>query len=278
MINKKILFVIILLCSFLYAHSRNNVQPTGSKAAAMGNAFVSRTDVFAIYHNQAGLAKMQNFAVALFYENRFFSSLQANNLLQTRAIVASLPVGNGNIALQYNMFGPSRWAESNAGIAYAIPLSEKISAGIQISYFGSRMPEDNSTVITMGFEGGVIYAINDNTSIGAHLSNPYTPAINTSIYNEHIPWKVKFGGHSILSPDFIFSYEIEKIQEQKNILKLGGEWLTTENFALRAGINTTPVRFYAGFGYNTNSLNIDISYSNNFSIGYVLSASVIFNI
>jgi hypothetical protein len=262
--------------SLLSAYSRSNVFPSGSKPAAMGSAFISQYNPFAVYHNQAGLAGMEKTSVSIFYESRFFSPNVSLSHMASRAIVATFPTGPGTFAVQYNSFGPPQWAESNVGISYGMFLSDKLSAGIQLNYFTTRLPEENAWAMTAGFEAGFIYQLTERTFAGLHVANPYTPEINTLSYRETIPWRIRAGGHTRFNEDFLFSYEIEKMEGYRSMLKFGGEWKAANNFFLRGGLNTSPARVFAGFGYEANFVTIDLSFSNHYILGYVPSASVIF--
>lgn len=266
---------IVLGC--LKAYSRSTVFPDGSKPAGMGNAFVSQYHLFSVFQNQAGLAALDKTSVAIFYENRYLVPQ-----MSIRAGVITLPTSGGNFAFQINSFGPPQWAESNIGIAYSRYLSERLSAGVQLNYFGTKLPELNSTAMSVGFETGAIYRINDKTFLGIHIANPFSPAINTTMYRDKIPWRFKLGGHTQFTDDFVFSYEIEKMESLSPLLKMGAEWEPSEGFFVRGGL-TTPyntsmqMKLYAGFGIETNFFTFDTSFSYHNFLGYVPSVSLIFS-
>ncbi|MDA3928241.1 MAG: hypothetical protein PF541_04740 [Prolixibacteraceae bacterium] len=251
---------------------RSNITPNGSKAEGMGNAFVSQYDVFSVFHNQAGLAKIDRTSISFFYENRFLVPE-----MSIRAGLLTFHTNSGNFAIQYNSFGPSNWSESNAGISYAKLLSEKLSVGLQLNYFGTRLPEVNKTAITFSFELGAIYQLNDKTFLGAHIANPYAPQINTLLYEESIPWKISLGGHTNFTKEFTLSYEIETIQNYSPTLQIGAQWEAVENFFVRGGFNTGPARFYTGFGYISHFFTIDTAFSYHQYLGYTPSVSLIFS-
>lgn len=238
----------------------------------MGNAFVSQYNEFSTFHNQAGLAAFNRTSVSIFYENRYLVPQ-----MSIRAIMVTLPTSGGNFAFQFNSFGPPEWAESNFGIAYSRFLNEKLSAGVQLNYFGSKLPELNNTAMSVSFETGVIYRVTEKTYWGIHLANPLSPAINTTMYRTEIPWRFTLGGHTSFTDDFTLSYEIEKIKTYMPYLKLGGEWQATQGVFLRGGVNTSPMKFFAGFGYHTQLLKIDAAFSYHNYLGYVPSISLIFS-
>lgn len=256
----------------LTGFSRSDVYPTGGKPTGMGNAFVSQYNEFSVFHNQAGLAEFDKTSVSIFYENRYLIPQ-----MSMRAIMLTLPTSGGNFAFQFNSFGPSEWAESNIGIAYSRFLTKKLSAGVQLNYFGSKLPEVNNTAMSASFEVGAIYHITEKTFWGIHLANPVSPAINTTMYRSEIPWRFTLGGHTRFTNDFILSYEIEKIETHQPFLKMGVEWQATQGVFLRGGVNTSPVKFFAGFGYHTQFMKLDAAFSYHNYLGYVPSISLIFS-
>lgn len=262
----------VLLLSTLVVFGRSNIVPSGSKAAGMGNAFVSQYDVFSVYHNQAGLADIERTSVSFFYENQFLMKE-----MSVRAGLITFHTGSGNFAVQYNSFGPQQWSESNVGLAYSRYLSKKLSAGLQFNYFGTRLPEINRSVSTFSFELGAIYKLTSNTFLGAHVANPYAPNITTLTYNETIPWRVSLGGHTNFTKEFTLSYETEAIRGYIPTLKLGAQWEAAENIFLRGGFNTGPARFFAGFGYVSTFFTIDAAFSYHQLLGYTPSVSLIFS-
>ena len=266
-------FIFTMLVSLqVVVFGRSNVYPTGSRAAGMGNAFVSQYDVFSVYHNQAGLANLERTSISFFYENQFLVKE-----MSVRAGLLTFHTGSGNFAVQYNSFGPPEWRESNAGLAYSRYLSKKLSAGLQLSYFGTRLPEVNRSVSTFSFEMGAIYQLTNNTFLGAHLANPYAPAITTTSYSESIPWRFTIGGHTNFTNEFTFAYEIETTRSATPVLQLGAQWEAAENVFLRGGFNTGPARVFAGFGYVSNFFIIDAAFSYHQLLGYTPSVSLIFS-
>jgi len=265
------LITALIFASFT-GFTRSYVVPTGSRPAGMGNAFVSQHNEFSVFQNQAGLAAFDKTSVSFFFENKFFV-----NQMSVRAGVLTFPTTRGNFAIQYNSFGPPAYRESNAGIAYSTFLSEKLSAGLQLNYFGTRLPEDNVTAMSVGFEVGAIYQLSERTFMGVHLANPYSSQVNTTMYSDVIPWRVKIGGHTQFTDDFVFSYETEMMEGYLPFLKVGAQWEAAEGFFIRGGVNTAPVRFYTGFGYETKFFTFDTSFSYHQYLGYVPSVSLIFS-
>ncbi len=270
--QKRLLAVLILPFIALAGFSRSNIFPTGAKAKGMGDAFVSQFDVFSVYNNQAGLADINRSSVAFFYENPFLVQE-----LSLRAGVFAFTTGTGNFAIHLNSFGPALWSESNAGLAFAKHLSKKLSAGIELSYFGTKLPETGRTLSSFSFELGAIYQLNDKTYLGAHFANLYSTPIKTLAYEEQIPWQIDLGGHTQFTDQFLLSYEIGLEKEAVPQLKVGAQWEAANNFFIRGGLNTSPSRVFLGLGYHASFFEIETAFSYHRIMGYTPSVSLIFS-
>lgn len=253
-------------------NARSTIRPTGGKPAGMGNAFVSQYDVFSVYHNQAGLANIDRTSISFFYENQFLVPE-----LSLRSGLITFPAASGAFAVQYHAFGPAQWSESNASVAYSRFLSKKLSAGLQLNYYGSRLPEIAKTISTVSFELGAIYQITDNTYLGAHIANPYSPPMKTMVYEESIPWRFSLGGHTNFTETFTLSYEVEAIKSYLPTLQIGAQWEAVPDFFIRAGYNAVPSQVHAGFGYSSRFFTIDTAFNYHQYLGVTPSVSLIFS-
>lgn len=238
----------------------------------MGNAFISLYDVTSAYHNQAGLAKLDSFSLSLFYENRFLISEMSH-----RGILIGIPTKTANFAIHYSAFGPAKWMESALSVACSKQLSSKLSAGIQINYFGMKLPEESATSSSCGAEMGIIYQLTSKIVAGIHLANPFSIPIKTYSYSEKIPCRFRLGFHSFLSDDFLISAEAEKTGNNKPIFKLGMEWEAVSNLYFRLGYNSGQTKLFAGLGFQYRFFKTDLAFFYNQYLGFTPSFTLTFN-
>ena len=95
------------------------------------------TDIWSIYHNQAGLGYIQTPTASVFYENKFLISNFAY-----AGFAGALPLGNGAIGVSYSNFGYCAYNEGKLGLAYGMKLSEKFAVGVQLNYHSLRIDAD----------------------------------------------------------------------------------------------------------------------------------------
>ena len=202
--------------------------PAGARSLGLSQAFVSFSDVWSTFHNQAGLAGIKNTSAAIFYESRFLI-----DELSFASGTLVLPVKTGTFGLSFYQFGKGSFKENKAGLAFAKQLSGKISAGIQLDFFSYRFPENERSKGTATFEAGIIYNPVERLFLGVHVFNPVFSTIKSDAKTLIIPATIRIGGHFQFYESGIFTVETEKGLNQSVLVKSGIEFSPVKNLALR---------------------------------------------
>jgi len=265
---KKLLLLPALFISFSVL-ARSNVNPTGGRPAGMGNAFISQYDLDAALHNQAGLAQLSTISFAVLFENRFLLKE-----LSSKGIIVGIPTKSGVFSTSMHAFGPAKWMETNFSVAYSMQLTPKLSGGVQLNYFGMKLPEENQSLSSAGAELGFIYQLSPTLFAGAHLANPVSIPFQTSSYLDKIPWRFRLGGHSLITEDITLSVEAEKTENQNIVLKAGMEWKVVERFYLRGGYNSGATKLFTGIGFYYRFITADIAFGYHQTLGVTPSVSI----
>ena len=262
------LFVALLFAVFIVdVHAQN---APGARASGMGGAYLVMHDVWSAVHNQAGIVYSESAQAGVFYENRF-----GLKELSDKGLVASMPFRNSAFAISYRSFGYSGYSLSRAGLAYAMKLSDKFSAGIQINYLTTRLGENYGTNSGISAEAGFLYKMNEKISLAAHLYNPNRTKL--SDYNdERIPSKMRFGAGYRFSEKVILTGEVQKPSDNKATVRAGIEYLPVKNLSLRAGFASDPAQYAFGFGYRINAFQIDAATGYHLVLGFTPQISITF--
>jgi len=245
----------------------------GARALGLSNAFVSFTDTWSTFHNQAGIVGLSTFTAGVFYESQFQIkelSLAAGSII--------IPAGAGNFGISFSQFGKGTFKENKFGLAFAKQLGDKFSAGIQLDYLAQTFPENERSKGFATFEGGIIYEPVENLFLGGHVFNPILGGIDSPAGKFTMPAVFRLGGHYRFDKSVLLTMEAEKDTENPFILKTGIEYLPVENLALRVGVSGKPVRFTAGMGYRTGKLSADFGFSYHGNLGVTPSVSVQFRL
>lgn len=257
------LITILLICLPLLAHAGGENDPPGARSAGMANAGLNYTDIWSIYHNQAGLGYIQGPTASIFYENKFLISNFAY-----AGFAGALPLGNGTIGVSYTNFGYSAYKEGKIGLAYGMKLSEKFAVGLQLNYHTLRIDADgygNKGAVTA--DVGFRLQVSERVSLAAHISNPTRAKLN-DFDDERIPSVIRLGGAYKISDDLLASGEVEKDIDMNPIFRAGIEYQPVDILFLRVGASSNPGLFAFGFGLNLEAFKLDLSTTYHSVLGY----------
>lgn len=246
-------------------------RPLGARSSGMGDASVTLTDFWSLHNNQAGLAKYDKISAGLHAGNNF---LLPN--LNTGAFGIVMPVkGAGVFGLSYNYFGFSLYNESKVGLAYAMPLGEKISAGIQLDYLRTFIGEDYGSSNVFTFETGLQAELIEKLILGIHVYNPIRAKLSKTT-DERVPVIIKAGLSYTFSDKALVALETEKDIDQKQRIRTGIEYHLTKPVYIRAGIATNPFTNSFGIGLDFNNFKADISAVHHEVLGFSPQLSMIY--
>ncbi|MFZ0282153.1 MAG: hypothetical protein WAL29_10915, partial [Bacteroidales bacterium] len=242
---------------------------TGASEAGMNYSCIMKAGFWSSFHNQALLCDYQSLSIGVNYENRFNISE-----LGTRTAGAIIPAGKTTLGIQYSNFGYKDFMRQSAGIACAMKLSGKISAGIQIDYLGERSSGEYGGSKALTFEAGVILIPAERIRIGLHLFNP----VPGSIRKRYLPSAIRAGAGINLSEGLFAGAELQICTGRKLVARTGFEYEVAKKFRIRGGFSSENTSFSFGLGYNLKSVCIDLGFLSHENLGITTSASLIFKI
>ncbi|MBE0653087.1 MAG: hypothetical protein IH594_04790, partial [Bacteroidales bacterium] len=236
-----ILFVSLFSSLSLYSQSDNFAL--GSRAAALGNAYSTQSDIWSVQHNQAGLGFYPHFAIGFHHENKFI--VPENNL---HALALTLPVNAGTFGLSYSYFGFALYNESKLGIGFGKQFGNGFAGGIQLNFHHNYLEGEYGDRNALSVEGGIQYKASEKVIIGAHLFNPTRARI---AYNqEPIPTVLRTGVSVTPIETLKILFQLEKRLDMALRIQSGMEYQLIESLYLRGGIMTKPFTSTFGLGYD----------------------------
>lgn len=248
-------------------------HPSGARPFALSNAIVSISDPWSTFHNQATLTGISAFTAGFYYESRF---LTGELSLASGTIV--LPLKKGVFGFSYSQFGKETYKENKAGLAFAMMLSEKLGASVQLDYFSHRMPENENAFGFATFETGLVYHLNKNLHFGAHIFNPIKAGIETSEGKQEMPLSLRLGTHYSFAGNILISFEAGKTDGYNWICRSGLEFEPLKNFILRTGVSGRPVNITTGIGFRTDKIVTDIGFGYHANLGITPAVSIQFEL
>jgi hypothetical protein len=265
----------IMIQAFIFLFSKNlycinDNLSFSARASGISNASVTYSDIWAVSYNQAGLAEIKHFTVAMNYENRFMIPE-----LSVKSFALGIPSKSGVFGLSYYYNGYSKFNEDKIGIAYSKSIGRSFSIGIQFDYLYTHFAAEYGAKGSVASEIGMKAQPVKNLYVGIHVFNPGNSKIKRT-YNEKIPTIFKSGLAYDFSGKVYLSAEIEKDNFNKTKFKTGLEYRISKCLVLRTGLAAYLGENSFGIGYYVKKLKIDLAYSNNRILGMTSAASICF--
>lgn len=243
----------------------------GGRATGLAGTSVCLSDGWSVFHNQAGLTQVKGWEAGAFFQNRF---LVEN--LGDRGIYAASKAGSGVLAGSYQSFGVPGFNQSRVGLAYALPLSDKFSIGVQANYHSLRIAEGYGISRSFSAEGGIIYKLNDALILGAHIENINRPKLS-EFTEERMPSTIRIGAGYIFSQKVKLLGQIHQELNQKLQVSSGIEYDIAESVIVRIGAASQPGLWTLGFGWKSKYIRADLSSSYHAILGFTPQVSLVYS-
>jgi hypothetical protein len=240
---------------------------TDAREAGMAGAFISKSNLWSGFTNQAALAFNNSLSFGFNYENRFGISE-----LGTRSAGAVFASGRVSCGAFYSHFGYSDFRRQMIGIACGMPLSDLIAAGVQIDYFSEKATGDYDSHQSLTCEAGIIISASENIRLGIHLFNP----VPNSFRRSDMPAQLRAGVALTMNKDFSAGFEAGISTGQNPFIRTGFEYEAARQFFVRGGFSSENNSFCFGFGYTVKPVTIDIGFATHERLGVTSSVSIIF--
>lgn len=266
---KKLVLLFLAIVPLVRLTAGNEPAAAGGRAEGVAGATVTYSDIWAAFHNQAGLANIKTFTAGAFNQTPFLLSE-----LSTRGVAVALPVNElGVFALSVNYYGYNLYNEKKIGLAYAKSFGDKISFGLQLDYLGTSISEGYGSSSVLMVEAGVRAQVLPKLFLGVHVFNP-TRAKLADYDNEKVSTVLKAGLAYLFSDKVTVSMEAEKNVFEPNIFKAGVEYHIVKMLYLRGGIASNPAKTAFGFGLEFDSFKFDVGASYHQQLGYTPNVSL----
>ncbi len=266
----KLLFVLCFI--FLSANlvAQSPINQIGGRAKALSGASVCNRDIWAQYHNQAGLAYLKAISVGIAFQNSF----QVKEL-STKSLAAVIPFKSLVFGVNYYYFGYPKLNENKFGLSFSKLLGKRIALGGQIDYFYTHIDGEYGSKGTVAGELGIITEPLPNLFIGAHVFNLWHSQLAPH-ENEYMPTIVKMGASYLLYDKAMLIFELEKDLDLDMQFKTAVEFEAIENFYIRAGVIGKPLDYSFGLGYKFKAVQCDIAFSKHHILGYSPAISLFY--
>jgi hypothetical protein len=261
----------LILLNGVQLYAGGDFPVIGSRQAGMGRSSVALTDFWNLQNNQAGVALIDQFSVAIYYESQF-----SLNQLSMKSAGFLAPTKFGTLGLTFNYFGYSLYNDMKIGLVYARSFGQYLRIGLQLDYVQTTLGDDYGSKSNVTFEFGLQSVITENITLGAWVYNPMQVKL-ADYDDEKIPAIFRFGIAWEITAGFIATVEAEKNTYIQPIIIRGGlEYGINEKFFFRGGFSTQKEILSMGFGFNLKPVKFDVSAVMHESLGFSPQATLIF--
>jgi hypothetical protein len=258
---------VLFICPFAYAANDN--YPCGARASGLANSGVVLADLWSNYHNQAGLAQIEDITLGFHYENKYVVSEYG-----LHALALAIPVNKGTIGASISFFGYSKYNESKISLAFGKPFGSKFAAGIQLDLLNVYQAEDYGNRTTLAAEAGILAEPVEDFLIGAHVYNPTMSSYHT-FEGEGVPTIFQVGAGYYFTEKLLIVIETEKDIERKAVFQCGVEYHLIKSIYARFGLSTSEISSYSfGVGFVYKGINADFAFSRHQILGYTPHVSL----
>jgi len=259
--QSNLLLFFAFLLSYQQASAQFEPHVIGARPASVGGSGVLlHNDPWAAFVNPALYASIYNAtASAAYIPGRFGLSE-----LQSSAATVIYPLSIGTAAAAVHRFGFDLYTETTISISGARSVGDRLAVGGTLNWYHLSI-ERYGSAATAGITAGIRAEITEQLSTGFVVSNINRPAIGQN--NNTLPQVIRAGLLYRPHPLITIAAEIEKDILFDPEFRFGAEYILSESFYIRAGMNDRPARTAGGFTLNHRSIQLDYALQWHFELG-----------
>ncbi|GAA4313365.1 hypothetical protein GCM10023143_23600 [Compostibacter hankyongensis] len=228
-------------------------------------------DVFAVFHNQASLARIRTFSAGAYASRRFM--LRATTGM---AFAAALPVSSGTFAVSASRFGYEVFNHHEASVAYGRHLGRYVDIGMQFDYLSTRIQEYGSAHAVTA-EAGIAVHPASWLQVGLHAFSP-APVHYSKPVNEDIGSRYTLGLGFEPSDKILLALEGSWDTQSGTFLSLSFAYQPAPVLAICSGFTTGTRQNFLGVRLFLKRLRIDMSTGYHPRLGITPALGVVYHI
>ncbi len=265
---KGVCLLVITLLAINHGNGQTYNSTNGAKANGMGGAVANVSDIWATQNNIAGIARVENPGVGMYYLNRF--GVSGLNYYSATSVI---PMKFGSFGISLDRTGTKSLNEQRLGIGYGHNI-DNVSLGAKINLLQVSM-QDVGTRMVVAMEFGGIADLTKELTFGAHIYN-FNKAKAGDYQDERFSTVMKAAISYKPFDKLMLNLETEKNIEYDNDIKFGIEYQILDKVYFRSGFSMLTQSGGIGLGFNMDKFGIDyainshnsLGISNHFSINY----------
>jgi hypothetical protein len=267
---KKVVFIFVFTgVAWMSGSAIDNLRIPDLRTLSLGGGGVTETPLY----NPALLATLSRHKIYANYYNRYSVNELATMSGGIYFTNNMIPVG-----IEITSFGYDEYRESLFRLSLGRRIAEKWTIGVatQFMLLQSELFEENSGRISA--DVGITYQPVDNLLTA--LSIMHLPSVqigNENVDNKHIAaYLIQAGFNWKVTSMVLITGSADHSEATPFSGSFGMEYLPFENFKIRAGIRTAPLKPSLGVGYHFSNIRLDVGMLHHSVLGVSMGVGAAF--
>ena len=255
------LTLLLMYCFHIYCQIR-----VGAPNEAIGNATSTISSIWSGWHNPAGISGQQQVAAGISYR-----AIQDIGSFNTAGFAIALPIKVGAFGLGISRFGDALFNEQQLSLSYGNKFGIT-DLGIRLAYHQYHFEGFGNKGVPIVSFGGIT-TIHKEFLIGASIQNIHQAKIS-NFQEERIPTIMQLGVSYRPLENIAIHVDLEKDIEFQASVLVGISYVLVDNFMVKSGFNTNPLRQFFGLCFYPNNRKGIFSYTTSHQKFFGLSHQV----
>ena len=222
----------------------------GARMAALSGSAITQSDAFSGFHNLSASASVKGSSFAIYGQNPY-------GIVDIKDAGAAVlqHLGTGVMGVVFHSYGNTQFVRQRLGVGYALPLSNKFSAAVGLSFSSTRISNGYGKAHTLWVNAGATYEVRKDWIWGLVMDLPGSAMKN----EEDLPASLKLGTSYFFGKQVALSAQVISTTSAQSSLSysFGVEYIPLEALSLRFGTNALLQSMSLGVGTKFRNYSFD---------------------
>ncbi|BAV94539.1 hypothetical protein [Ichthyobacterium seriolicida] len=263
----RVVYVLFLFTNAAFGQYTS--KDTEAKGMSLAGAMVSDNSFYSLYHNISGLCSFSGMRLALNYSNKFTLKETSN-----KSIALAFDVYPNNVfAVELSNYGFYKYSENKIFLGYAKKIHSNIFGGIGLYYQFLDVITSTKKSHLFYFSMGLQFIIDDDLSIGVHISNPTLNKYSHSYIKKSYPSNFQVGIKWNINSHLVLYSQLQKELYSNICLQMGLEHSIKKYVYVRIGLDSNFDSYNIGVSMKYSPLDINLSVGYHTRLNFTPSVS-----
>ena len=255
---------LVMFCATMHScvWAQTYTQPNTAGYGRINAYSAASADVNGCIFQPAVLPKIKTAEISIYAGQQF-----GMTGMRTCYGAVAVPVSFGCIGFFVSRFGGAQSNQTNATLAYGVPVSKSITAGICFSHIQLHQAGGYGKAAAVTGGAGLQVQLTQKISAGFNVYNPFSASWSKSS-GAKIPAQYSFGAGYDISEKLFAGAVLVKEEDQAVYLQAGIQFCAYKKVFIRAGVTVNAPGYYAAAGVLLKGLRLDVVVDHHPQLGF----------